>query len=68
MSAETCIVYNELCLEGKLCDVLISVDWIQYSSSCYTNHPLQLQSPFQAVLEIRGGEYKQYFLVAVTLP
>lgn len=63
---EPTTVYNELRLQGKLCDVVISVDGVQFSA-----HKIILCgcSPyFRSVLETRGDGDKAYFLAWGLLP
>lgn len=66
MSAMACTVFNELRLEGKLCDVIISVEGIEFNA--HKNILCSCSHYFRSVLETRGDGDKQYFLVWVTLP
>lgn len=60
MSAMACTVFNELRLEGKLCDVIISVDGIEFNA--HKNILCSCSHYFRSVPETRG-EIQMCFLV-----
>lgn len=66
MSDRSCSISNELRLEGRFCDVIISVDGVEFKA-----HKLILSCCsiyFRSVLETQGNGDKQYSLIEVTLP
>ncbi|XP_075379472.1 kelch-like protein diablo [Mycteria americana] len=56
MSAMACTVFNELRLEGKLCDVIISVDGIEFNA--HKNILCSCSHYFRSVPETRGDGEK----------
>lgn len=66
MSAMACAIFNELRLEGKLCDVTISVDGVEFNA--HKNILCSCSHYFRSVLETRGDGDKQHFPGCVTLP
>lgn len=66
MSAMACAIFNELRLEGKLCDVTISVDGVEFNA--HKNILCSCSHYFRSVLETRGDGDKQDFPDCVTLP
>lgn len=66
MSDSSCSISNELRLEGRFCDVIISVDGVEFKAhklilSCCSTY-------FRSVLETQGNGDKQYSLIEVILP
>lgn len=60
MSAMACTIFNELRLEGKLCDVIISVDGIEFNA-----HKNILCSCSHYFRSVRGDGW--YFLAWLVL-
>ena len=66
MSAMTCNIFNELRLEGKLCDVIISVDGVEFNA--HKNILCSCSQYFRSVLETRRDGDKQNFPAWVSPP
>lgn len=64
MSAMACTIFNELRLEGKLCDVIISVGGTEFNA--HKNILCSCSHYFRSVLQTRGDGDKQDILVCVT--
>ena len=65
MSAMACTVFNELRLEGKLCDVIISVDGIEFNA--HKNILCSCSHYFRSVLGRSGDRDTRQFQACVTL-
>lgn len=66
MSDRSCSISNELRLEGRFCDVIISVDGVEFKA-----HKLILSCCsiyFRSVAETQGDGEKLYSLIEITLP
>lgn len=66
ISDRKCSISNELRLEGKFCDVIISVDGVEFKA-----HKLILSCCsiyFRSVVETQGDGGKEYSLIEVILP
>ena len=66
MSAMACAVFNDLHLEGKLCDAIISVDGTEFNA--HKNILCSCSHYFRSVLGTGGDGDKQYFPACLTLP
>ena len=66
LSPMACAIFNDLRLEGKLCDAIISVDGTEFKA--HKNILCSCSHYFRSVLGTGGDGDKQYFPGCLTLP